>query len=1055
MGKKGNKNLDSLAWQWIDQVDSVIGEKELKSSYRLLLPKCNNCRKNLTGNPCCLCALGETIWTKSSSVTSNVYLKKVEQDLEADRRSQGELIGLRNLGATCYVNTYLQLWFHNLDFRKAIYALEDHSVLGDESLPQTICGQLQLMFGLLQNSVSKSVDPSSFIKCLGLPVDLQQDAQEFSKLFMSLLETIPGLSEVIKKQFCGKYAYVTKCLKCQTVVETPAEFYELDLNIQGLKDLKSCINDFLKEEQLQNDNQYFCDNCQSKQDAVRKIVLKELSPTLSIQLLRFVYDRASQRKHKITTNLSFPEKLDFSSFVASQIADNSSLIYQLSAVLLHRGLGASSGHFVAHILDLMTNCWFQFNDEVVVKMKSGRKLNLDINDNEDVWTNVLPEPAAKKTKTSKGCYSSKDVYMLVYTRQVEQTNLEVKVPEKIARVVEEKNLKFELDIKESYRLAEEEQKSQQEQESKMRDLIQLLKSDSNDFEWIPTAILKNYLQNGKLTTPNLLATSKLLCAHGNLSLSCLNTLKYIPKIAADVIYVDSKDAERLSCRMCEQCVYNQGMFLRGKKKLATDSSLMSDAIKKFEKEILLDCGECFYVGRLSVRKWKSLAMQDLTRKYVPKSLSQLDAIDESISEQSDNEDQFVFNSDLLCPHKNLTTDITSYQVVPQLVWDILFSYFPTCSVFKTSDSVHCLICVSDAKAQQEAVELLKSQASEQKNCLYQLYLNKNRPNVFIGTQQKCVNEKYFVVSADFIEKWRDFVRNPTKYDPVIATDNSLFLCKHKKLLYDLQMAMSIERHCEEDDSLPKFILLWEREWACVKEFFKIDYPICVQKTVILPCSVLLEKIEPVKLGLTTLEEQETDSKINRRSPSPSVLIQASSNSEVVESDSKQVLELKFNPDLCTDCMQDLAHTKKEKMRTYTDADIYVVKSTKTVVEILEESNTCISPTTGRRSNRSRRCVRGEKRLSNVSSAMTLKQLKLRIMNLFSVPPFDQNLWLNGIFLTDDNATLGSLNVVPESIITLVEDVPDPNEMPYIYDAVKPSEPEVGFIGTSLIGHIGS
>lgn len=40
------------------------------------------------------------------------------------------------------------------------------------------------------------------------------------------------------------------------------------------------------------------------------------------------------------------------------------------------------------------------------------------------------------------------------------------------------------------------------------------------------------------------------------------------------------------------------------------------------------------------------------------------------------------------------------------------------------------------------------------------------------------------------------------------------------------------------------------------------------------------------------------------------------------------------------------------------------------------------------------------------------------MHAFSVAPFDQNLSLDGKILSDDTATLGSLGVIPESVILL-------------------------------------
>lgn len=85
--------------------------------------------------------------------------------------------------------------------------------------------------------------------------------------------------------------FLYRCLKCKTKSTRPSTFYELDLNIKGHKTLNESLQEFLKEEHLTGDDQYYCDHCNCKQDAVRKICLTTLPPVLNIQLMRFVYDR--------------------------------------------------------------------------------------------------------------------------------------------------------------------------------------------------------------------------------------------------------------------------------------------------------------------------------------------------------------------------------------------------------------------------------------------------------------------------------------------------------------------------------------------------------------------------------------------------------------------------------------------------------------------------------------------------------------------------------------------------------------------------------------------
>jgi ubiquitin carboxyl-terminal hydrolase 48 len=84
--------------------------------------ECNMfCRRNCRGNPRCLSGLGESKWlgprAAAAAAAEDAWGNSKMHDPNEERREPGMFVGLTNLGATCYVNSLLQLWFHNLKFR--------------------------------------------------------------------------------------------------------------------------------------------------------------------------------------------------------------------------------------------------------------------------------------------------------------------------------------------------------------------------------------------------------------------------------------------------------------------------------------------------------------------------------------------------------------------------------------------------------------------------------------------------------------------------------------------------------------------------------------------------------------------------------------------------------------------------------------------------------------------------------------------------------------------------------------------------------------------------
>lgn len=59
-----------------------------------------------------------------------------------------------------------------------------------------------------------------------------------------------------------------------------------------------CQASLLGEECLEDDNQYFCNFCQSKVNARRQMKLESLPPYLCISLQRFIFDMKVQARHR-------------------------------------------------------------------------------------------------------------------------------------------------------------------------------------------------------------------------------------------------------------------------------------------------------------------------------------------------------------------------------------------------------------------------------------------------------------------------------------------------------------------------------------------------------------------------------------------------------------------------------------------------------------------------------------------------------------------------------------------------------------------------------------
>ncbi|KAF9363782.1 hypothetical protein BGX34_003330 [Mortierella sp. NVP85] len=370
------------------------------------------------GNPHCLNYMGQSQWEEDDAWDKYFEQFTEKTDPGLLKRPENTPSGMKNLGATCYANSLLQVWFHDLVFRDAIYRAR----FNDEDLSTNSLYQLQLLFVHLDRGLKSFYNPLSLVNTLKLDTTMQQDAQEFCNLFMARIDNQlqkqhnAQLRTFVQDQFQGHYSYNTTCNNCKKTSVRDCTFYELMLNIRDNCTLMDCLEEFVEPEALTGADRYYCSTCESLQDASREIKLETLPNVLNIQLMRFVYDNTTWTKKKSKDTIRFSEVID-----ASALLRTSDVVeYELSAVLVHSGPSAHSGHFLAHVLQRENNKWFVLNDEEVEEFHG---TTFDPEDYAEAASNSKSK--AKKATTKNGSkddkqvnyFSSRNAYMLTYVKK--------------------------------------------------------------------------------------------------------------------------------------------------------------------------------------------------------------------------------------------------------------------------------------------------------------------------------------------------------------------------------------------------------------------------------------------------------------------------------------------------------------------------------------------------------------------------------------------------------------------------------------------------------------
>ena len=129
------------------------------------------------------------------------------------------------------------MWFQDEIFRAGVFKCLLSNRRAAEEQPLF---HLQVTFAALQAGQAKAFNPVDQVRVLRLDEGEQQDAQEFAKLFMDMLDREfkkqhqdEALRKLVSTQFEGGITYGTKCKNCQTRREHQDTFKEIDLTLNA------------------------------------------------------------------------------------------------------------------------------------------------------------------------------------------------------------------------------------------------------------------------------------------------------------------------------------------------------------------------------------------------------------------------------------------------------------------------------------------------------------------------------------------------------------------------------------------------------------------------------------------------------------------------------------------------------------------------------------------------------------------------------------------------------------------------------------------------------